>query len=911
MRKICGLLIILCMLIQIISVFSVYGDTLDLNMSGIEEKSEETISENYLKNVPVVEFAPAVGNIENGYSQLTGTIKEIGTILTDGLKNKADGNAKWYVKFPQKGKVVPYTVFNLESTKKVNTVKIFAGTTDTPQSKDRLIMDEVYLSTKKGDGAWEKVTLSTENCIEMQDAENKCQVLLLRFENRDIDGIKLEFAKGSGIGTGTNVTGFRLREIELYYDGNIDISVSKPDLDPEPETGIPWQGIYDYNVNNNAIFNLSKNKISVSSGDIPAPDALVDGKRESANGGGATKWFVEKPSGEEYVEFDLEKEVGISKAVVCSGPPQSGGNRDTLESFEVQYMDSEGRWVTAASVRDNSELIAEVGFDPIFSNKFRIFTDTRTRFRIREIQLEYPDLVCSIHIDKYIDMKETIATVTMNGSLDEAERVEVFIDEAKNEFPGGKSEYSLEFTPSQRGFHSIKAIVYDTEGKIISKATGSFTAVVIYENMENFAADKESGLREMIEDLGLIGFNTDQMEYIGEGVYRELPKMLGSYTSDLAGMEALCGDIDDSMPKALMNGAENGEELLKGLYMYEDTYKINLENLTKLGEKDAIGICEQIIKNRGEGFSDYSELNFALLDACALKVYNITYSQSLPQVFEEYQYVCEIKTDYIEKKYLAATLSRLKTKKVENYRELPTLLKDAYNEVRNEDAKHNGSVITGGGGGSSINTRNNNSVAFQVPETPAQPSIVSPGVVFNDLSEVEWAREAIESLAEKGVLNGDGKGNMRPNDEITRSEFIKILVMSLGLLDKNAECYFDDVEKNDWYYRYVASAFGQGLINGNDENCFCGDDEISREDMAVIIYRTCLLKNIVFTKNENVFWDEDSISDYAKTAVNYLRSIDLVNGMDDNIFAPKKNTSRAECAVLIYRFESICAQEEK
>ncbi len=93
---------------------------------------------------------------------------------------------------------------------------------------------------------------------------------------------------------------------------------------------------------------------------------------------------------------------------------------------------------------------------------------------------------------------------------------------------------------------------------------------------------------------------------------------------------------------------------------------------------------------------------------------------------------------------------------------------------------------------------------------------------FSDLDSVGWSRTEINALAEKGIVNGyDGKFN--PQNLVTRSEFIKMIVMSFAdLYDSSAELVYTDA-KTHWSDKYVASAHKHGIING-----------ISKRNLAVI-----------------------------------------------------------------------------
>ena len=138
-----------------------------------------------------------------------------------------------------------------------------------------------------------------------------------------------------------------------------------------------------------------------------------------------------------------------------------------------------------------------------------------------------------------------------------------------------------------------------------------------------------------------------------------------------------------------------------------------------------------------------------------------------------------------------------------------------------------------------------------------------------------------------------------PNEKILREEFVKILSEAFIKTDSDEELNFDDADKNAWYYKFLKKAVKGGIVTGQSEHHFGIGENITREDMAVMLYRAAYsdvdgdIKELEFTDNEN-------ISDYAKKAVVVLVSKGIINGMPDGSFAPKANATRAEAAKMVY-----------
>lgn len=194
----------------------------------------------------------------------------------------------------------------------------------------------------------------------------------------------------------------------------------------------------------------------------------------------------------------------------------------------------------------------------------------------------------------------------------------------------------------------------------------------------------------------------------------------------------------------------------------------------------------------------------------------------------------------------------------------------------------------GGRGGSS-------SGGVYVKDTVTKDTVTAEG--FTDLSQAEWAREAIEYLTSKNIISGRGNGLFVPNDTITRAEFIKIVVMARGLSTADVSCNFADVADDAWYYAYAAAAQQAGIVYGDSDGCFNPNSFISRQDMATILYRAFGLSG---EGDGSHFADYNDIADYAKEAVGVLSGRGIINGLGDGSFAPMANATRAQAAQMIY-----------
>lgn len=159
---------------------------------------------------------------------------------------------------------------------------------------------------------------------------------------------------------------------------------------------------------------------------------------------------------------------------------------------------------------------------------------------------------------------------------------------------------------------------------------------------------------------------------------------------------------------------------------------------------------------------------------------------------------------------------------------------------------------------------------------------------FSDIKG-HWAESLINDFINKGYISGYEDGTFKPNNKITRAEFIKIVNITFGFTKQGNE-NFTDVKSGDWYYEDVLKAVKQGYIDGYGDGTFRPNAEITREEACKII--GSILEAIGDGKTK--FKDEKQISDWAIKYVDGLVDKGIIHGYEDNTFRPKNNATRAE-----------------
>lgn len=205
---------------------------------------------------------------------------------------------------------------------------------------------------------------------------------------------------------------------------------------------------------------------------------------------------------------------------------------------------------------------------------------------------------------------------------------------------------------------------------------------------------------------------------------------------------------------------------------------------------------------------------------------------------------------------------------------------------------------SGGGGSSSMGSGALGSINISASVVD---SIIS-GAYFKNFTDIEghWSEKYINSLYEKNIISGYPDKTFKPEGKITRGEFIKIVVEAFKISGEG-DYSFADISEEDWFYPYCCAASINGIIFGNEKGEFLPEAYISRQDAAVIIYRTLMLTGLQSENTAVGFGDADQISNYAKEAVACLSNKGIINGMENGNFKPHDLITRAQVSAIIYR----------
>lgn len=172
-----------------------------------------------------------------------------------------------------------------------------------------------------------------------------------------------------------------------------------------------------------------------------------------------------------------------------------------------------------------------------------------------------------------------------------------------------------------------------------------------------------------------------------------------------------------------------------------------------------------------------------------------------------------------------------------------------------------------------------------------------PNLVFASDYTGHWAEETIQEWFDSERIMGYEDGSFKPDNSITRAEFMTMVNKAYNF-EELAEINFSDADEEEWYYAEVQKAVEAGYIVGDNDDTVRPEDEISRQEVAVVITR---LNDLEENTDVTVFADKDKIADWAVGFVGAVAEAGYMIGDDNKNFNPANDITRAESLVTLDR----------
>ena len=429
--------------------------------------------------------------------------------------------------------------------------------------------------------------------------------------------------------------------------------------------------------------------------------------------------------------------------------------------------------------------------------------------------------------------------------------------------------------------------------------------------INNISNADESGLAVLLSDLDVfrsLGLNSISLQKPSDmtEVYAYMVR-----TGRLNTVERIRTAYTKGIIIGLLNESENGDEMDLIINEYADILglvgqKIYVNTYLKLSDTEKAQVWSAVtsltIKNEEElvvALFEYS-IRIVLKDT-------VNYAAQFQILQDNTEF---LKLDFSGYSSLSQTNKNNVAQEFATYAKTVTDIFDMNGKLREliikytntPSAPSNPGGSIGGGGGSGY-------ISFPIATPTPSPNIENNKEVdkipektqFNDLTEVEWAVESINQLAQLGIVSGEENKIFNPNGLLTREAFLKMLVIAFDLSGGDA-CSFSDVKYNDWFYPYVKTAEAVGLTNGKGGGIFGIGESITRQDMAIMAFRALQISGAELPNEDSTFTFDDisEISDYALQGVLAMRRNGIINGYDGYNFVPSGSATRAEAAKIVH-----------
>lgn len=520
----------------------------------------------------------------------------------------------------------------------------------------------------------------------------------------------------------------------------------------------------------------------------------------------------------------------------------------------------------------------------------------------------YPQQVTAVLYDKSIDNPTFADYLRMAEVLSAGGEETTFSIKLGNDLNTVDGEYKL----TLRG-----------NGHLSTRTTETVTVTILTPDKKASALESINGANtgsELATELGKVKgalqMNLPEDENALGRLMAEIVKVRDS--SEYNGTFAVLNDVSEAYAKAdiivyLESDAVTADGLCEKVEKNAELFGFDKTNEDYILNKQSIYNKVISLKKtyKGTGIKTWQQLISAIVETTGVEFINNAKIEDIDDAVAKYKNLIGIS----DSSYAAySTLSKVGKEKVErqvyasNFSTVEEIKTAFENGVKTEleagsGNSGGGGTSSGGGAGGSGVTIGGGGSGNGAPATDTEVPVVKNDA-FSDVNNNHWAYAYIENLNETGIISGYPDGTFKPENTVTREEFVKMIVSAAGLYNNAAECDFSDVNQTDWFYTYIASANEAGAVSGISQDIFGVGRPVTRQDVALIGAR--ILDKLKGTNKTSLksattsFDDNDAISEYAMPGVSALVDMGVINGFNDNTFRPAEFLTRAQAAKIIY-----------
>jgi hypothetical protein len=216
---------------------------------------------------------------------------------------------------------------------------------------------------------------------------------------------------------------------------------------------------------------------------------------------------------------------------------------------------------------------------------------------------------------------------------------------------------------------------------------------------------------------------------------------------------------------------------------------------------------------------------------------------------------------------------------------------------------------SGGSGGVTTPVEPKTEEETQEQTQPAAPAEMTPALAaLRDVSVSDWYYDDVKFVTENGLFKGVSTTEFAPNAQMTRAMLATVLHRLAGEPAAPAgQGAFGDVPAGQWFTEAVAWASANGIVGGYSASVFGTDDPVTREQIAVLLYRYAELMgyDVSASVDLSAYTDAADISEWAREALAWANAAGLITGRDASALAPTDTATRAEVAAMLHRFAEL------
>ncbi len=200
-------------------------------------------------------------------------------------------------------------------------------------------------------------------------------------------------------------------------------------------------------------------------------------------------------------------------------------------------------------------------------------------------------------------------------------------------------------------------------------------------------------------------------------------------------------------------------------------------------------------------------------------------------------------------------------------------------------------------------TANSNSVVMIDGGCYAGDGVEPVLTAYTDVSPLNWFYYAAVYAHDNLLFRDSDTDLFRPEDDVTRADTVYALWRAVGCPEPEASAGFDDLDE-EWYRQAVDWAVGEGIINGIDNNMFDPDGSLTRQQMALILYRYTMSIGEATDERADLsaYLDNGNVAQWAYEAVSWANAKGILNGFSDTELSPETATARCQLATILMRY---------